>query len=1089
MPMNALRVDQAILDIFTVLAVAPKDKRINSVEDLINRLKEKQNDQTVACGEVEYSVKRLIKGLSSSRKWVRIGYPLALCQVLRQFPQMKLANVLKMVEEYLDPSQADSLPEKSNFEIGKGYALACLIQSEFILQDKNEITNLVQKLLEFHSEKLYVQCVWNQNLPLLIRKLLKSGDFDEYVWPVLEKDLSSGWIKATPERLEVLLLCKQQFPEKIDKSFLKKHWKGKQIVNSKTHENLLSILKDSTLGHPVIHNVNKLLVEEVIHSGEIDSFWNEVAEKLFHEDSHKKRLGMFLLSELLKSITEPKQMKMLMSPSVCEMLYIDIRLSEKNMSSSQMVIDSLVSLLDNIQNVDLHQSLLQSLLTPASVINKFNAELSLFLSAILPHLTAEALELFGKEIMLAVRGETLFGTNLDKENLFLRKWAVGQLLHLLPHPGNNEEMAKWQAALLEFLFRHAFFILLKPSDTLPHCEEIESAFPASLVQSCHIMFSKCFLKVISQKTDKTKKKAILLAAHQLFSYVESLIKNTDIVKPLKDLNEETIAALLKTKKMMQKLESKKNDEEASKDIVAFELLLIYLALQVFCDPQDCLDVIEDTLSCCDRAVKKTKTSKKNEPDWLQVLMEVLIGMMANPTKLSRLIALNIFSAVVERITPENVQQITEILTKKASNLNEDEDLYFEGGEDEDDNENESESENEEEEEDENEDESSEEEEDEDEESMDVDEEFRQKIKTALGDAVVGSDEESDDLPDFTDEEMIQRDDALAAAFRSMNKSKNNKTEREKKQQLLTLKIRLLDLITEIFKHPQSAAIVLSLHLPLLDIRESSLRNKDENILGNKVTGLYQQLCKSKVRPETLTALSVEEIEETIQSLVTFSRNASTVALIIDVSEGILSLIKMLNNRENSLSSKECENSKTNLEQVKKHVVEPLLPTLNNFLENQGFHHHLEFFKNLFEKQIPVFWSQNQFLLEIISDENQKIMKRTKACGLLLSMINRNTRQFIQNKEWQNFVSDLIPTLIKLLEAGEGKVKFLEQVLRLLNSFMTADKGDNLKLIPASLFSQLQKIKKTSSQDNKKLAKSIAQQLRHHGLKPTTEKDN
>lgn len=42
--MNALSVDQAILDIFTVLAIASKQKRISSVEDLINRLKEKQND-------------------------------------------------------------------------------------------------------------------------------------------------------------------------------------------------------------------------------------------------------------------------------------------------------------------------------------------------------------------------------------------------------------------------------------------------------------------------------------------------------------------------------------------------------------------------------------------------------------------------------------------------------------------------------------------------------------------------------------------------------------------------------------------------------------------------------------------------------------------------------------------------------------------------------------------------------------------------------------------------------------------------------------------------------------------------------------
>lgn len=48
-------------------------------------------------------------------------------------------------------------------------------------------------------------------------------------------------------------------------------------------------------------------------------------------------------------------------------------------------------------------------------------------------------------------------------------------------------------------------------------------------------------------------------------------------------------------------------------------------------------------------------------------MEVLIGMMANPTKLSRIIALNIFSAVVERVTLENVAQITEVRKMLSEN--------------------------------------------------------------------------------------------------------------------------------------------------------------------------------------------------------------------------------------------------------------------------------------------------------------------------------------------------------------------------------------------------------------------------------------
>uniref|UniRef100_A0A0L8FLL4 Uncharacterized protein n=1 Tax=Octopus bimaculoides TaxID=37653 RepID=A0A0L8FLL4_OCTBM len=148
-------------------------------------------------------------------------------------------------------------------EIGIALAYSTVIQSDILLKDQTTILPLLQQLMSFKTDKPYIQHIWHQCLPLLIQKLVTHTAFETAIWPVLQKDLSLGWTDVTPERLEVLLICKQHLPDKIDKAFLKKSWSNKKIIGEKTYKQLLSVLQDSTRGHPLIHNVNKLLLQEL----------------------------------------------------------------------------------------------------------------------------------------------------------------------------------------------------------------------------------------------------------------------------------------------------------------------------------------------------------------------------------------------------------------------------------------------------------------------------------------------------------------------------------------------------------------------------------------------------------------------------------------------------------------------------------------------------------------------------------------------------------------------------------------------------------------------------------------------------------
>ena len=60
------------------------------------------DDKNFCCDELEYSVKRLVKGLASSRKGARQGFATVLTEVLSKFVSLSPERVLKLSGENLE---------------------------------------------------------------------------------------------------------------------------------------------------------------------------------------------------------------------------------------------------------------------------------------------------------------------------------------------------------------------------------------------------------------------------------------------------------------------------------------------------------------------------------------------------------------------------------------------------------------------------------------------------------------------------------------------------------------------------------------------------------------------------------------------------------------------------------------------------------------------------------------------------------------------------------------------------------------------------------------------------------------------------
>ncbi|KAK3088560.1 hypothetical protein FSP39_020621 [Pinctada imbricata] len=229
-------------------------------------------------------------------------------------------------------------------------------------------------------------------------------------------------------------------------------------------------------------------------------------------------------------------------------------------------------------------------------------------------------------------------------------------------------------------------------------------------------------------------------------------------------------------------------------------------------------------------------------------MEVLLSMMSQGSNLARVTAKAAFGLTCEHTTPDSLKFITE---EDFEDVEEDENTCgnekcmdkscCEGDKNEDIDENEDEIESSSEEEEEEED----VEEEEEEEEGQVDDTFRDAVRTALGDAAVKNDDddnEDDSDDDLSDSEMFKFDEALAAVFRDMQRGKN-KTKAEMKRQLNTFKIRVLDLVEVLVKSQPKGDLIMDLIFPLLRLMMSQEKDKDQRQIGHKAENVLKMLYK------------------------------------------------------------------------------------------------------------------------------------------------------------------------------------------------------------------------------------------------------
>lgn len=357
----------------------------------------------------------------------------------------------------------------------------------------------------------------------------------------------------------------------------------------------------------------------------------------------------------------------------------------------------------------------------------------------------------------------------------------------------------------------------------------------------------CFYRCFTSHFSKADNLVTVLSS--LCNFICAILKKEEVrTKMEKQFPKENMECWNMLKEVTDSIEKITNKSKIDK---VFLILLYQLGLFLFSDPtyvKLAKSSIKELKSCFEhyRKNKKNKSRAENlsdEPEWIEVLVEVLLSILSAESSVLRSVVQCVFRLLWEFLTPSSIGQIVSVLDPE----NEDNPLTNDSDSEEDEQENGDESDEETENGDVKEDDESDSdvEDDDDDQEMKTPEQLRLAVQKALGFPANESDTESVDADMIDEEEGKKLDEALAEAFKQFHtgKGKKLKKERKNKKALSDFRIRALDLLDIYLEKDPSMDICLGVIAPLTRCLEFCLADSQFTELGNRVRKTIKLLTK------------------------------------------------------------------------------------------------------------------------------------------------------------------------------------------------------------------------------------------------------
>ncbi|KAJ1184813.1 hypothetical protein NDU88_001615, partial [Pleurodeles waltl] len=879
---RVLQQNRLFLDFFWDIAKPEQELRLEATEGLIRYLRESKKED-----ELKYTLNRLIEGLAATREAARPGFSLALAQVLQSFDDIPLSAVLDHILEKHNPEKIKKKLVR-NAAFGSFFGVLALFQSGRLPKEPQVLLQSVQLLQSLAEHRNHLKDLPRKTLVDILSEI-PEATFEEVLLGVLKADLTSAF--SSPEQLHLLLVGLQKFPGVLKPKKLKKLLGSSTIVTLENVPKLVELLKTAAESVKKDRNLPAVgldLLRVSLKEDAFDLFWTEAVENgLLKVQSGPCSYMCYRLLGAALPLLSLDQLQTVLRGDVMRHFgdhVVSAQLQDRFKFGPEMenYVDSFLETCTDPEKQ------LAVMVAFSTLTNQGYPVVPSFWKVV-RHLQPAVLQQYIDWLKNMFVNPDLeccldFSTKRQKQHqeqeqtrehcvFRLRKWIVPRLIAIIE--SNNVKKEEHQVMdITRFLFFHTFFEIKKPIPDLP---ETESQLTAPLDEKFRTMSGNSFFSLLHHLNclpalGDTPEAEVLREKHVqgmtadgnmwiycVVQYAQALLSQGKKVRLVKPFTEEQSEAW---DRMIQSVENlqKKAKTSRSVEMSAFQQLLLLVGIHLFKNPEECTDLLNDLHSCIEKAMDKKSIKNtpegEDEPVWVEVVVEILLSLFSQPSRLMRQVSKSVFGRICPHMTKRALQLILDVLDpeedpNKESNVeimeesNKKEKASVEM-DDEESNESSDDS---------SEDGDAEAKDSDNEEEKnpeDVDENFRQQLMTAFKAANALDTEDSD--ADVDDDTMLALDENISALFAEQKKriqAKKDEKEKIRKEKILRrdFKTKVLDLI-EVFlnKQPENP-LVFDIIEPLLSVIEQSMSsdtNQQEQDFLRKTAHIFKNdLCAAK----------------------------------------------------------------------------------------------------------------------------------------------------------------------------------------------------------------------------------------------------
>ncbi|XP_053222954.1 myb-binding protein 1A [Podarcis raffonei] len=941
-PGRLLGQNRQFLDFFWDIAKPQQETRLKATEDLLRYLRENQKDDE----QLKYSLKRLIDGLGATREAARPGFSLALAQVLQVFEEISLLTVLDQIKEKYDLGRVKKKLFR-NALFGNFFGVLALFQSGRLPKDSKALLGCVQLLQSLSDHHAHLKDLPRKTLADIVSEIPEAV-FEEVLFSFLEDDLTSAF--SSPGQLYLLLVGIQKFPRVLRPEKLKALLGTTAVITAENIPRLLEVLKMAAKSEKKdrsLPTVGLDLMKVALKEGTFELFWKEAVENGLLKDN----VGpcSYMCYRLLGSslpLLSTSQLRMVLRGEV--MRHYGTHVVSTQMHDRFKFAPEMEAYVDSfLEGCSDPAKQLAAMVGFSTLTNQGYPVVPSFWK-VLRHLLPGALLKYMAWLKNMFLNPDLdacvdFATRRQQQNekktdaemtqhcvTRLRKWIIARLVGLVENP-QIKKGEEFVTDVTRFCFFHAFFKTKKPT---PEITETKTTPSVPLNEASRTAAANSFFSLLqhlntmpalgdSAKAEEMRKKHLhgLTASgdswlYLIVQYASALLSHqahVAVVVPFSDEEKLAWDRMLQTVETLRKREKKSQNLKSS----AFQHLLLLVGIHLFKSPAECVNLLSDLQNCTQRAFgekpKKKKTAVaggEEEPEWVEVIIEVLLSLLAQSSGLIRRVCKSVFGLVCQHMTKGALQLILDVLdpqhdqdeenavvvmeeTQKKKSLLEDvseEDDGEESSSDEDDSSEDDESEGEEKEASET---------DNEDENVEADEKFRAMLRGVLqaGNALGGDDSDED----VDDETMMSLDENLSALFAEQKKriqAKKDEKEKMRKEKILRreFKIKVLDLVEVFLSKQAENPLVFTIIDPLLSVIEQSMSSgsdKQEQDYLRKTADIFtNHLCRSKQYCKNVAPIR-EELHTQLESLVKRACKQSDSSVALYCFSGSLYLFRVL----------------------------------------------------------------------------------------------------------------------------------------------------------------------------------------------------